>query len=123
MSDNRVAWDVINDKIIGHRSVDDEIADHREKEWVDHPGELTVFCSNCDQPLVVILITRPDAPVHNELVATCGLCDDKSFVKKFDGLFAIRSSDKVSMQDMKIVKLEETDNIITQTVLIPTKAR
>lgn len=62
-------------------------------------GEVTLTCSECDKPLVVIWRTRPNEKLKNKPIewkvkAKCPYCGDFSFTKKIVGGFHHKGFDK-----------------------------
>jgi len=62
-------------------------------------GEVTLKCSNCDKPLVVVWRTRPNEKIGRQdivwtLQAQCCYCGDKSFKKEIKGGFHYKGYDK-----------------------------
>lgn len=50
-------------------------------------GNIVISCSNCNKPLVDLLITDPEADFNWKCVAECCYCGDKSFIKEVKGVF------------------------------------
>ena len=60
---------------------------------IEDGKKIILVCSNCRTPLVELWRTRPTAPVKTKVVATCGLCGDKSFSQMVAGGFHIAPID------------------------------
>lgn len=52
----------------------------------DH-GNIIIYCSNCNKPLVDLFITDAKADLNWKCVAECCYCGDKSFIKEVKGVF------------------------------------
>ena len=64
-----------------------------KKEGLVDGGHVILSCSNCNKPLVDILIVKPNekrpdgSPFLWNCVAQCCYCNDKSFVTEVKGIF------------------------------------
>jgi hypothetical protein len=50
-------------------------------------GNVIIYCSNCNKPLIDLLITNSDADFIWKCIAECCYCGDKSFIKEVKGIF------------------------------------
>lgn len=50
-------------------------------------GNIILKCSNCNKPLVDLLITDSEADIKWKCVAECCYCGDKSFITEINGMF------------------------------------
>jgi hypothetical protein len=64
-----------------------------ESKLIDN-GEITLVCSNCDKPLLIVWSNRPNEKRVWKLRATCPYCNDRSFAFDMKGGFAYRGYDK-----------------------------
>ncbi len=86
--------DTANKPMIREISDEEKKEDKNYKEHIpfEDGGEVTLSCSNCDKPLVVVWRTRPNERIKNKpvewrLKAKCCYCEDYSFTKKIIGGF------------------------------------
>lgn len=105
---------------MSNKSINDEIMSLKcGQEQVD--GEkIIIKCSSCDRELIEVWITRPNAPIKSEIVATC-CCGDKSFRKTVMGFFNLGETEKGESQmvDMKTdVEQDENGNFIQKLTVI-----
>jgi hypothetical protein len=65
----------------------------KPKEGLVDGGHVIIKCSNCDKPLVDVLIVKPNekksdgTPFVWQCVAECCYCNDKSFITEVKGIF------------------------------------
>ena len=83
----RIDLQTDNDKLREARDVNDMV----------DGGDVEIRCSACNLPLVSIIITQPDAPVHYKVVAECPACKDKSFVTEIDGMIAMAPAENITI--------------------------
>lgn len=82
-------------------------------------GEYVVACSNCRQPLLKVVVSRPKNKLETQLKALCPYCGDGSFKKRILGVYLMGSADdKLDVIDVEMIKCCEEDGIIKQEILI-----
>lgn len=81
-----------------------------EPKGLENGGTVLIRCSNCNAPLVEVLITQPKIDVETILVAQCGHCGDKSFQKKIKGGYYLGHTEYSEYTD---VDSEKSPIIIT----------
>jgi hypothetical protein len=65
----------------------------KPKEGLVDGGHVIIKCSNCNKPLVDVLIVKPNekksdgTPFIWKCVAECCYCSDKSFITEIKGIF------------------------------------
>tara|TARA_R110000751_G_scaffold289780_1_gene396067 strand:- start:1771 stop:2106 length:336 start_codon:yes stop_codon:yes gene_type:complete len=64
-------------------------------------------CSSCEEDLVDIWITKPDVNIKMKMVASCGLCGDKSFSKIIKGSFHLGVTDSMSITECESLDGDE----------------
>jgi hypothetical protein len=101
-------------------TVNKELVDKKQGQWLENAGKIILSCSNCDRHLAQILITKPDVPLTTELIATCPYCDDKSVPRTVDGAFYIGHAEDASMKKWEIVEQSVEDDRIMHKVVIET---
>jgi hypothetical protein len=76
---------------------------------IENGAKVILVCSNCKTPLVELWRTRPSAPVHTKVFATCAICKDKSFTKIVAGGFHIAPIENGKVKIINTEPGEATD--------------
>lgn len=97
-----------------------------ENSDIEDGGTIILECSKCNEPLVEIIIIRPDVDIKTDIRATCGMCGDKSFIREIKGQYCLgrvqNGCVKVADVDINEVNYDE-DGSIYQQVLATTEKR
>jgi hypothetical protein len=83
-------------------------------------GHVILKCSNCDKPLVDVLITRPNDPFEWKVVAKCCYCGDKSVEHTIKGRFApnaiVRFTDEDENDYVEVTKITRWEQVGDQSI-------
>ncbi len=98
---------------------------------IEDGGKTRIHCSNCNEPLVDVWVTRPSQKITTEMTVQCSLCGDKSFKHSFEGRYHLGnigggkvrySNFRTKLFDKKGKEVSHTDftEEIKQIVLVET---
>jgi len=88
-------------------------------------GEHVILeCRHCNAPLVDVWVTSPEVVMVSRIQASCGHCDNKSFIKTVHGKFYVGETDYslVSSVQYNNIETDEIDRsiVLSQDVLLST---
>ena len=82
----------------------EKITGNIEEAPIENGGHVIFSCSTCEQELIDVWVTKPEADVTFKITANCWSCGDKSFSQIIKGGFHLgvtKETDIVSCESME----------------------
>src|SRR3990172_5212075 len=85
----------------------------KESVGLEYGGELTIDCSNCNKPLLDLMVVR-NIDVEQKWLVKCPYCGDESFTVTTLGEVRFRSADEL---DLEVENFDMKDGIVILTMV------